>query len=447
MTDFLTHLLQRNVGSAPSVQPQIRSRFAPGPDFKEAPAPALDVKTSEYSLDKPPIDAYRGLEASDISLHEKTTQPGPPPPFRVSKADTADFRNAGGEEAEVKALAPRLEGKSDAIGATSQAKEMSEIRPVLTEQRRDLHEPENTLRVEAEAEIEPSHKRMVDTHLSNERKIEGARINATPRNEIDPIAPRSLHHTSSASDIATTPVLTKTRKALSDCLSPVHHDSPPLGNPPPCSSPVHAEIETSSHTGSALELDEKANSRDRTKKPRSSRGKAAPRSTKPTELAENFRLRERDVLQRSRTANARSTSDAHTSDPAPDLATSGPPSDPSTPESDHYGLYDITPDLMASVGDKQADNQTPGSTGAAGVMEKSLRIVPELAGHGSFIDDLAIRAARARNEEPGIKVTIGRIEVRADMPPERPPAKPARQRKGPTLSLDEYLNRRSRGRG
>jgi hypothetical protein len=437
------------------VQPQIRSRFAPGPDFKEAPAPALDVKTGEYSLDKPSIDAHRGLEASDISLHEKAIQPGPPPSFRVSKANTADFGNAGGEEIEVSALTPRLEGKSDAMGATSQAKE-------------------------AEAETEPSHKRMVDTHLSNERKIEGEHINATLCNEIDPIATRSLHHTSSAPGTATTPALTKTGKALSDRLSPVHHDSRPLGNPPPCSSPVHAEIETSSHTESGLESDDKPNSRERTKKPRSSRGKAAPRSTKSSESAKNFLIRKRDALQQSSTANTRST---HASDRAPHLATPGPPSDPRTPESEHYGLYAITPDLMASVGEaparlvspsahpkdalhpqvrgrqqvdpaesalqrpSQADNQTPGSTGAAGVMEKPLRVFPELAGHGSFIDDLAIGPTRARNEEPGIKVSIGRIEVRADMPPERPPAKPARQRKGPTLSLDEYLSRRSRGRG
>lgn len=48
---------------------------------------------------------------------------------------------------------------------------------------------------------------------------------------------------------------------------------------------------------------------------------------------------------------------------------------------------------------------------------------------------------------PNIRVTIGRVEVRAIMPPEpkAPPAKPSRP--GPALSLDDYLKQRNEGLG
>jgi hypothetical protein len=46
--------------------------------------------------------------------------------------------------------------------------------------------------------------------------------------------------------------------------------------------------------------------------------------------------------------------------------------------------------------------------------------------------------------EPTIRVTIGRIEVRATAP--TPPPAPAARPAGPRLTLEEYLRRRSEGR-
>jgi len=46
--------------------------------------------------------------------------------------------------------------------------------------------------------------------------------------------------------------------------------------------------------------------------------------------------------------------------------------------------------------------------------------------------------------EPTIRVTIGRIEVRATAP--APPPVPAARPAGPRLTLEEYLRRRSEGR-
>lgn len=57
----------------------------------------------------------------------------------------------------------------------------------------------------------------------------------------------------------------------------------------------------------------------------------------------------------------------------------------------------------------------------------------------------ALPRRRAAETEPTIRVTIGRVEVRAVTPPSRPPSKPAELRR-PPLSLDEYLERRNAGR-
>jgi hypothetical protein len=42
-------------------------------------------------------------------------------------------------------------------------------------------------------------------------------------------------------------------------------------------------------------------------------------------------------------------------------------------------------------------------------------------------------------------VTIGRVEVRALEPPSTTPPRAAAQRRGPNLSLDEYLSKRDGG--
>lgn len=60
------------------------------------------------------------------------------------------------------------------------------------------------------------------------------------------------------------------------------------------------------------------------------------------------------------------------------------------------------------------------------------------------IADVPLPQARA-NQSPTIRVTIGRVEVRAITPPAPPAARPKPARTGPVLSLDDYLKQRSRG--
>jgi hypothetical protein len=52
----------------------------------------------------------------------------------------------------------------------------------------------------------------------------------------------------------------------------------------------------------------------------------------------------------------------------------------------------------------------------------------------------------AADEPPVIRVTIGRVEVRAVNPPARPPAPPAPRPRQPSLSLGDYLAQRGEGR-
>jgi hypothetical protein len=63
----------------------------------------------------------------------------------------------------------------------------------------------------------------------------------------------------------------------------------------------------------------------------------------------------------------------------------------------------------------------------------------------SVIHQPPIRANDSHTEPPIVRVTIGRIEVRAETPPAPPPRKtPSPSR--PTLSLDAYLKERKEGR-
>ena len=56
---------------------------------------------------------------------------------------------------------------------------------------------------------------------------------------------------------------------------------------------------------------------------------------------------------------------------------------------------------------------------------------------------LPIALAPAAPPPPTIRVTIGRIEVRAKTPPARPVQRSAPEQRGPALSLDSYLKQRS----
>jgi hypothetical protein len=47
---------------------------------------------------------------------------------------------------------------------------------------------------------------------------------------------------------------------------------------------------------------------------------------------------------------------------------------------------------------------------------------------------------------PTVEITIGRVEIRAVQPP-APTRRPAAERRGPSLSLEDYLKERNRGRG
>jgi hypothetical protein len=55
------------------------------------------------------------------------------------------------------------------------------------------------------------------------------------------------------------------------------------------------------------------------------------------------------------------------------------------------------------------------------------------------------RSASAGEAAPTVRVTIGRVEVRTVEPPSRTPPRADVQKRGPSLSLDEYLKKRNSG--
>jgi len=88
----------------------------------------------------------------------------------------------------------------------------------------------------------------------------------------------------------------------------------------------------------------------------------------------------------------------------------------------------------------QTEGRRPGSTALAAAARPT-RVV---AG-GVQPSRVALRPTESNHEPPIVRVTIGRIEVRAEAPPTGPPRK-APARPGPKLTLDAYLKERKEGR-
>jgi hypothetical protein len=79
-------------------------------------------------------------------------------------------------------------------------------------------------------------------------------------------------------------------------------------------------------------------------------------------------------------------------------------------------------------------------------MLRASRVTPQRAQPRPFLSKtvLASLPDEPRDQAPIVRVTIGRIEVRAAPPPVAPPRKPARA-PGPVLTLDAYLKSRKEG--
>jgi hypothetical protein len=83
------------------------------------------------------------------------------------------------------------------------------------------------------------------------------------------------------------------------------------------------------------------------------------------------------------------------------------------------------------------------STGRVPSREAPLGIRPLQPAPAPLVPPAPVLGAESA---PTIEITIGRVEVRAVQPP-APSRRPAAERRGPSLSLEDYLKERNRGRG
>jgi hypothetical protein len=113
----------------------------------------------------------------------------------------------------------------------------------------------------------------------------------------------------------------------------------------------------------------------------------------------------------------------------------------------------LAEELKSRVEDEVAAGVTPraGARHDAGARHvvTPVPVAARPAGQTSRAEKRAEAAARAEDGGPPVvRVTIGRVEVRAVTPPAQSPAGPAaKKRAAPTLSLEDYLKQRRGERG
>jgi hypothetical protein len=109
----------------------------------------------------------------------------------------------------------------------------------------------------------------------------------------------------------------------------------------------------------------------------------------------------------------------------------------------------------ARVGDRSRVSEQPRSNAApertAGPPSREMRsqtkgndLRPAKGQRGEPAADAA-QGREKGGSAPTIRISIGRVEVRAEAPPSQPPPRQVQQPRGPALSLSEYLKQRNRG--
>ena len=132
-------------------------------------------------------------------------------------------------------------------------------------------------------------------------------------------------------------------------------------------------------------------------------------------------------------------------DPAPHATALSPvASQASRTIDNHLAAPEQGPGTANVLSERQSSPDSPTQTSAASLLRPRDSTVLSFAAQPSAIDKLSHESKITQAQQPTIKVTIGRIEVRAvTTPPAQAPRQ--RQKTQASLSLDDYLKQRSGG--
>lgn len=392
MTDFLTRLAQRALGQAQTAQPLIGSRFEPGREFVgQTQGP---IEQEEFTL-SPAEDGW-GVAAPDAVTSIPEVQPPPTaqparPESMPSPSAEASERPPTGREASL----PRP------------LEQTAEVETIASAQSAPAASPAQRA---APAARPPSPR---PAEASPMRTPEEASGQPGPRLATSkPPAPGAQHMPSQ------------------DRPAEARRSPDPLRPPQPTAQ---------EEQGVAASPDGTPPAPGQAREPQSLR---RPHPTLRAQVEEGQAVAENRLEQAARVASHPGIEplNAPAQRPAPPLRDFG-----DAPRPRHFD------ELSEGDGDGLPPSRArdipfrPVRPGRVGQRESG---PPRQTRADDALADGAPPAGRAaqRITPPTIRVTIGRVEVTANVPPAQPPPPAPPVRRGPELSLDEYLKKRSEGR-
>ena len=438
MGDFLTRLAERTLGVSPVVQPLKPSMFAPQPVGSgwetDAPEPSGEVDRPQVppaAVTRPDRDAAAMARRDDndntaSARHDEMVPPeGSPPDARPAGGGPIRATARHEDRSNVRTTAPERfrdatgmqPGSHGAAGpATTRHDEPSAAsRRVLSEDSPPGPRPAEGV---PEDRITP---RLAGARLEQERgpvpqpspgTIEAAPDSSTP---------------SGAPPVRESPPAREALAGRSDSPSTTPAPFRRMSDTPPNPSPsIQARSSESNVVTSGQENDRQEPSRPTTRHPQ------IPSGARP----ETFRHNEPDTEQR-----------VIFSSPSKRMLPESLPVglSPAEDESGRVTLRPAGPLVESGRGATVSSRPSPDAQASANtprpVTTKAAR--PRSEGHPEWGSQESLAAAPG-SSAPTVRVSIGRIEVRAITPPPAPPAqRPARL--GPALSLDDYLKQRNGG--
>lgn len=460
MSDFLTRLAERALDVAPVVQPLVAPRFAlepgshpPHPVWADEAvwsdeAPSLDAASEAQASPSYEAPLPRGATAARSGVSSGYTMiEHSGPRDNVDPAGSGSTRGGVDETR----LTGASQGPPPELRTAESVSEQASPRPIgdpaarnrpLSDARTDTHKPGAREQAEpyparpdsARPGVDAASSSGAQTPLPDPSQAEGVPIQASPRTVVPLAGRRESPRPGPSEDAQAAPVKQE------DSSNPA---SPPVGsNPAGDTLPTRDVAKSPAGETTASQQTDQEGPYPATPV-RANRTSPAPGS-KPTFEPGPGR-------------------DGETTSATPPAPSSGSPHPPRSPKDVSDKAELLSADTHAggerrtSLPSRGVPNERGGEPRARAhpatptppeLPEITPKVAPKM--RRSEVDDLSQRGSRMSSSpsleasQPTVRVNIGRVEVRAVMPP---PAPPQQQTAPPTkLSLDDYLRSRGRGR-